>query len=157
MYSVTFTGYVFIIWHAQTTHAHMYPIVSFCLLLYGDLHDSTCNFYFLNKFLIAMWQFLVWCFSVCWDDGYTSRAAVWHRRVVMRAVVMLDILFLHRNASHCSGAVRAASGSKQCLSHTEKSLLLSSPRIACLSQHLDHNIHQATDVRITANSFPVSL
>lgn len=75
-------------------------------------------------------------------------AAVQHRPVATWVVGILDIVFLHHNASLHTGAIRAASGSKQCLSHTEKSLLSSSPPTTRLNQHWNHNIHQATHARI---------
>lgn len=92
-----------------------------------------------------------------WGDGYVSRLQfgtdLWPCRLWLSWIFCSYTV----NDFQHSGAVRAASGSKQCLSHTEKSWLFSSPLIAHLSQYFNHNIHQATEVTMTANSFPVNL
>lgn len=154
MYPVTFTGRVFITWYTQTTCIR----ITFRAFVSGDLHDCAFKFYFLNKFSIAMWQLLTWCSS---DQAATPCIEMMSTplrllSVAMRVMTILDILLLHCNVFEQSGAVRAAAGSKQSPSYTEKTLL-SSPLNTRLSQHLDHNIHQAINVRITAKSFPVNL
>lgn len=149
MYSVTFMGCVFIIWYTQTTCMHITLQVCFLqgptqLCFSVSFSELVLNSYVTVSDPCPSGQAATPCAEV------TARlsAAVWHRPVATWVVGILDIVFLHHNASQYRGAISAASGSKQYLSHTEKSLLPSSPSTTRLSQHWDHNIHQATNARI---------
>lgn len=93
--------------------------------------------------------------SLCSDDGHASRLLfgtdLWPCRL-WPSWIFCSYTIMPSSTEEAEQHLEVSS-----VFPTEKSLLLSTPLIPCLGQHLDHNIHQETDARITADSFPVNL
>lgn len=90
MYSVMFMGCVFIIWYTntQTTCIHI-TLWAFVFCSMGTYMIALLILFskrVLNSCVTISELVLIrpGSHSPCWDDGYTSRAAVWHRPVAMR-------------------------------------------------------------------------